>query len=140
MFRALQLPKEYPELADGTNSLPGSRYLQLSPPGVHKVEVYQVCWGRISSCEDGREYYDFKEKYNVEKEKQYYLPYYINVVGKNIKWGRDRKFWGRKSRFEKHGGGEEYQVVGIFITSLVPSSKMGNLRIFLELEFNKYFS
>ena len=28
---------------------------------------------------------------------------------------RGQKFWGRKSRFYKNGGGEEYQVVGNFL-------------------------
>ena len=46
--------------------------------------------------------------------KQYQLPYNIEAVEKNIKRGGGQKFWGRKSRFLKYGGGEEYQVAGNF--------------------------
>ena len=43
----------------------------------------------------GREYHGCEEEYNVEKKgngKQYYLPYNIKDVGKNIKRGRGQKF------------------------------------------------
>ena len=61
----------------------------------------------------GREYHGRGEEYNLEKgkEKAYHLPYNVKAVGKNIKWGkggRGRKFWVRKSKFKKNGGGEEY--------------------------------
>ena len=40
------------------------------------------------------------------KGKQYHLPYNIEAVGKNITRGkRGHKFRGRKSSFEKNGGG-----------------------------------
>ena len=35
------------------------------------------------------------------KGKQNNLPYIIEVVGKNIKWGRKRNFFGTKSRYKK---------------------------------------
>ena len=38
------------------------------------------------------------------------------LVGKR---GRGRKFWGRKSRLKKNGGGEEYKVVGNFVHPIV---------------------
>ena len=51
--------------------------------------------------------------------KEYHLPLNIKIVGKTIKWDRgegDGNFGaGRKSRFQKNGGGEEYQVVENFI-------------------------
>ena len=40
------------------------------------------------------------------KGKQYHLPYNIEAVGRNIKWGRERTFLGRKSRFKIMGMGK----------------------------------
>ena len=36
----------------------------------------------------GREYHGSADAYSVEKVKQYHLPYNIEAVRKNIKWGR----------------------------------------------------
>ena len=44
------------------------------------------------------------------KGKQYYLPYKIKVVGKNI-----TTILGKKIKVLQNGDGEEYQVVGNFI-------------------------
>ena len=52
--------------------------------------VYQECWGRISSCEEGKLISWLWEEYNVEKRergKQYQLPYNIEAVEKTIKSG-----------------------------------------------------
>ena len=52
-----------------------------------------------------------------ENGNQYYHPFKIKAVGKNIRWGRgegDGNF-GKKFTIEKNGGGEEYQVAGNFI-------------------------
>ena len=46
-------------------------------------------------------YYGCGEEYNVKKGKQYHLPYNIQAVGKNIKWGRGREFWEEYKDFRK---------------------------------------
>ena len=87
-----------------------SRFLVFAGAKFHKVpygKVYQVCWGRISSCEEAKR----------KKEKQFHLPCDIEAVGKNIKW--ESRDGGRKYREgnidTKKRGGEEYQVVGNFL-------------------------
>ena len=40
--------------------------------------------------------YDKNITWKKVKGKQYYLPYNNKAAGKNIKWGRGGKFWGRK--------------------------------------------
>ena len=55
-------------------------------------EEYQV-------VKRGRKYHGYREEYNVEKKgkgNQYHLSYDIEAV---LNWGRERKFWGIKSRF-----------------------------------------
>ena len=42
----------------------------------------------------------------MEWREQYHLPYNTKAVEKKIKWGRGRKFWERKSRFNKIGVGK----------------------------------
>ena len=50
------------------------------------------------------------------KEKRYHLPYDIEAVGKNIKWGKGgRNFYEGNIDIDKNGGGAEYQAVGNFI-------------------------
>ena len=46
--------------------------------------VYQVCWGRILSCEEGKGISMLWEECNVEKGKgeEYHHPYNINALGK----------------------------------------------------------
>ena len=76
------------------------------------VSRYQVCWGRISSCEEDMdmdmdissdslpvEYQGCREEYNVKKGKRkpYHLPYDMKAVWKIIKWGKGGMIiWGRK--------------------------------------------
>ena len=40
------------------------------PPSLGEKEVFRVCWERISSCEEEREYHGCGEKYNVKEGKQ----------------------------------------------------------------------
>ena len=63
---------------------------------------YQVCWGRISRCEEGKRIswlLGKKKTLKNGKEKQYHLPYNIKAVGKNNKRRKGRKFGEEKSRF-----------------------------------------
>ena len=86
----------------------------LIPPGPWRA-VYQVCCGKISSCEEGKWIsWQLWEENTWKKGKQYHLPYNIKAVGKNIKWGRRRKF-GEESENLKNVGGEEYRVIGNYI-------------------------
>ena len=67
------------------------------------AEVYKVCGGRISSCEERKpEYLGFWIEYNVEKrESNIIFNMYINAVGNIIKWGRregDGNFFGEKQK------------------------------------------
>ena len=65
---------------------------QLLCPGVYKVpysSVYQVCWGRISSCKEGKviSWLSVRIRRGREvKEKQFHPSFNIEAVGKNIKW------------------------------------------------------
>ena len=65
--------------------------------------VYQVCWGRISSCEEGKGIswlWGRILRWEKGNGKQYHLPFNIEAIGKNIKWGK----------VEGEGNfGEEYQ-------------------------------
>ena len=59
--------------------------------GCIKFLIYEVCWGGISSCVEGRgiSWLCSGEEYNVKKVngEQYHLPYDIKAIGKNISWG-----------------------------------------------------
>ena len=71
---------------------------------VRVYKVYQVCWGRISSCEEGKEiiYHGCVEKYNVEKtESNIIFPFVLRLLrrissreeGKGTE-NKDFKKWG----------------------------------------------
>ena len=79
-----------------------------SPPG---GGIYQVCWGRISSCEEGRgiSWLLGRKQHEIKiKGKQDHLPYNIKAVGKNIRGGRgkgDAKFWEENQDLINWGSG-----------------------------------
>ena len=56
--------------------------------------------------------YDKNITWKKGKGKQFHLPYNNKAFGKNINWGRGRKFWGRKIKIFENGGGEKYEAVG----------------------------
>jgi len=92
------------------------------PPGLG--EVYQVCWGGISSCDEGKEYQDCGEEYYIEireRGSNIIFPIILRLLGR-ISSGEDGKktgILGKKINIIINGVGEEYQVVGNFIHPFV---------------------
>ena len=79
------------------------------------LEVYQVCWGRISSCEKGKESWLWGRIESGKKGKGKPISSSlssIKAVGKNIKWGIGEV---TEILGKKNGGGEEYQIEENFI-------------------------
>ena len=79
----------------------------------------------------GRKYHGCGEEYNVEKRDRgsnviFLIILRLFKVGKR---GRGRKFRGRKSRFLKNGGGEEYKVVRNFIRSCISNLDAASVAI-----------
>ena len=66
-------------------------------------QVYLVCCGKISRYEGGRICHAGGEQYNIEKGEEILSS--LQAVGSNLAQvgtrGRERKFWGRKSRLKK---------------------------------------
>ena len=54
---------------------------------MHKVPPRELCWGKISSCEEEEGNIKAVER-QKGKGKQYHLSYDIKAVGKNIKLER----------------------------------------------------
>ena len=86
-------------------------------------KVYQVCWGKISRCEEGRrgrEYHGCGEEYNVEKRERgsnIIFPIIMRQLGRisSGEKGKEMEISGMKIKIKKNGGGEKYQVVENFI-------------------------
>ena len=88
-------------------------------------EEYQVCWGRVSSCEEGNIMAAGKIiMWKKGKGKQYHLPYNIEAVGKNIKWEsvmrKGTEIWERKLRFKKKIMGKNINLQGTLYTTALP--------------------
>ena len=88
----------------------------LPPPGLG--EDYQVCWGRISSCEEGKGiswlFRRIYGKMGMGKWKQYHLLFNIEAVGGKISsWAEGKEtILGKTIKILKNVPGEEYQVLG----------------------------
>ena len=75
----------------------------------------QVCWGRKSSCVEEKEIPWLWKEYNIGKiGSKIIFILILRLLGRiySGREGKRRKLFGKKIRFKKLGGGEEYEVVG----------------------------
>ena len=82
---------------------------------------YQVCWGRISSCEDGKRILWLCRRilYVENRERGDNITFHtvlmlLERISSGEK-GKAKEISGKKIKILKNGDGREYQVVGNFI-------------------------
>ena len=102
--------------------LKGILFRTLIPPPPEGLG-YQVCWGRISIFEEGKEILRLWRDYNMEKRGRGSNVIFTIIFGlKNIKWGKGKGtefFFKIKIKILKNWDGEEYQVARNFCREMI---------------------
>ena len=98
------------------------KILNISP-GVYRV-LYQVCLGRISSCEEGKGISWLWQGYDRETRERGSNIIFPMISRLLVRIPREEEgmrigILGKKIKILKYGVGDEYQVLGNFITSSI---------------------